>query len=402
MEIIEAYADEKVKRDRKEFEDASRLQSRPANNIVYGLEQTKYKSPIAGLRVRMMLMPAILLLSKPSSLKADDVEKAIRYARLAQDIARNGNVEKELEARCSYYIGLAAFLLLPKHALFASNRPASIGSLSELGKLETVQLYFEQAFAAKGVYDEGAWAEEWVEYLQSPDVRKELSESVEDERPTSSGSWIGGWMKRVWGSQASQQQPSNGQSVKRPPGNILKTRRDSATSQNTASTFRPDGPERIPSYESWHIDESRPESAMSEERFPGPFKISQDTEDDEAPRERIWFNYPTPDSPEPILPAPVTSPHASPTKRISFAGLSKNPTPSASSDSDTPVSSPIYERRHSRRPSLLARVTGRERRPTELERAEEGSSPYRATFESVPEGSEGLKKRKSTDPEDIV
>ena len=401
MDIIEAYADEKVKRDRKELQDANRLHSRAANDVVYGLEQTEYQSPIAALRVRMMLMPAVLLLSKPSSLKADDVEKAIRYARVAQDIARNGDVEKELEARCSYYIGLAAFLLLPKHALLASSRPASIGSLSELGKLETVQSYFEQACAAKGVYEEGDWAEEWVVYLESPEVSKELSESVEDERPTSSGSWVSGWMKRVWGSKESHQQSSNDHSVKRPPGSILRSRRDSATSEHTESTFRPSGPERIPSFESWHSDEPRPESAMSEERFPGPFKIPQDTDDDESPRERIWFNDLTPDSPEPILPAPVTSPHTSPTKRISFAGLSKTAAPSASSD-NTPISSPIYERRHSRRPSLLARVTGRERRPSELERAEEGSSPYRSTFEPMPEGTEGLKKRKSTDPEDIV
>ena len=403
MEIIEAYADERVNRDRKEFEDANRLQSRPANDIVYGLEQTEYQSPIAGLRVRMMLTPAILLLSRASSLKADDVEKAIRYARVAQDIARNGDVEKELEARCSYYIGLGAFLLLPKHALLSSTRPASIGSLSELGKLETVQAYFEQACAAKDVYDEGAWAEEWAVYLESPHVRRELSESIEEERPTSSDSWVGGWMKKIWGSKDSQQTRDDGGSVRRPPKDRLRSRRDSATSQNTESTFRPDGPERIPSFESWHSDESRPESAMSEERFPGPIPPPEDPIDgDESPKERIWFNDPTPDSPEPILPGPVTSPHISPTKGISFAGLSKSATPSAYSDGDTPVCSPIYARRHSRRPSLLARVTGRERRPSELERAEEGVSPYRPTFEGVPEGSEGLKKRKSTDPEDMV
>ena len=376
MEIIEAYADEKVKRDRKG--NNGRHQSQPVSttNIVYGLDGAKDSRQLAGLRVRMMLMPAILLLANPKNLKSDDVEKAIRYARSAQYLARSRNVEESLQARCSYYIGLAAFLLLPKHARLALGRPTSIGSQSELGKPETVQAYFEEACKAKGVFDEGTWAEEWVDYLESPEVIKELSESLEqeEERPTSSGSWVGGWVRRLWGSKESQQEFQDRQTAKRPPKDRLDRRRDSAISQDTDSTTRPDGPERVPSFDSWHSGDSRPSSSAASTR-----------QDDESP----------------TLPPPVTSPKTSPTKLISVSTVSKD-VPSSGSDTSAP--SPIYERRHSRRPSLLARfVTGRERRPSELETAEEGHSPYKGSFESVPEAAEGLKKRKgSAEPEDIV
>jgi hypothetical protein len=60
-------------------------------------------------------------------------------------------------------------------------------------------------------------------------------------------------------------------------------------------------------------------------------------------------------------------------------------------------------------------VTGRERKPSEIKQAEEGDSPYRATFEGVdeeptsaistsrPSIGEGVRKRKqSAEPEDIV
>ena len=395
MEIIEAYANEKVKRDRKEFNGRHQSHSRPTTNIVYGLEGAKDNSQLAGLRVRMMLMPAILLLAKPQNLKSDDVEKAIRYARSAQYLARSTHVEEALKARCSYYIGLAAFLLLPKHALLALGRPTSIGSQSELGKPETVQAYFEEACKAKGVFEERTWAEEWVDYLKSPEVRKELSQSLEQEeqRPTSSGSWVRGWVKRLWGSKDSQQEYEGRQIVKRPPRDRLDGRRDSDASQNTDSTTRPDGPERVPSFDSWHSGDSRTTSpAMS---------MRQGLEDDNSTSDRLLFDGRSTDSPEPILPPPATSPNTSPTKRISFSAMSKGAT---ASGSDTAGPSPIYQRRHSRRPSLLARfVVGRERRPSELETAEEGHSPYRGSFESVPEGGEGLKKRKgSVEPEDMV
>ena len=376
MEIIEAYADEKVKRDRKGNNGRDQSQPVSTTDIVYGLDGATDNRQLAGLRVRMMLMPAILLLANPQNLKSDDVEKAIRYARSAQYLARSRNVEESLQARCSYYIGLAAFLLLPKHARLALGRPTSIGSQSELGKPETVQAYFEEACKAKGVFDEGTWAEQWVDYLESPEVRKELSESLEqeEERPTSSGSWVGGWVRRLWRSKESQQEFQDRQTAKRRPKDRLDRRRDSAIFQDTDSTTRPDGPERVPSFDSWHSGDSRPSSSAASTR-----------QDDESP----------------TLPPPVTSPKTSPTKRISVSTVSKDVT---SSGSDTSASSPIYERRHSRRPSLLARfVTGRERRPSELETAEEGHSPYKGSFESVPEAAEGLKKRKgSAEPESIV
>jgi hypothetical protein len=395
MEIIEAYADEKVKRDRKENSGRDQSQLRRTTNIMYGFEAAKDKSQLAGLRVRMMLIPAILLLAKPQNLKSDDVERAIRYARSAQYLARSTHVEEALKARCSYYIGLASFLLLPKHALVALGRPTSIGSQSELGKPETVQAYFEEACKAKEVFEEGTWAEEWVDYLKSPEVRKELSQSLEqeEERLTSSGSRVSGWVKLLLGSKDSQQEYDGRQTVKRRPRDRLDRRRDSAGSQDTDSTTRPEGPERIPSFDSWHSGDSRtPSSAMS---------MRQGTEDNESPADRLSFDGRSTDSPEPILPPPVTSPNTSPTKRISVSALSKDAT---SSGSETSRPSPIYERRHSRRPSLLARfVTGRERRPSELETAEEGHSPYRGSFETIAEGGEELKKRKgSAEPEDMV
>ena len=254
IEIIDAYAEEKVNRDRKLYTPRQRT---PMPGIVFGLDETDYESPIVALRVRMLLTPAIILLSRPSSLKADGVENAIRYARSARDLARSEGVEEALEARCSYYIGLAAFLILPKHTTDAWQRPTSIGSQSELGKPETVQSCFEHACLAKGIYEEGTWAEEWVDYLKSPEVRRKLSISVE-ERPTSSGSWVSGWLQKVWGSKDNQQ----GNGVKHLPVHRSQRRNYSVTSQGD-STFQPSGPERIPSFESWYTDDSRPSSSAS-------------------------------------------------------------------------------------------------------------------------------------------
>jgi hypothetical protein len=98
MKIIDAYAEEKMKRDRKLY---TPRQKTPMAEIVFGLDSTAYESPIAALRVRMLLTPAMILLSRPSTLKADDVETAIRYARSAQDLAKSESVEQALEARCS-------------------------------------------------------------------------------------------------------------------------------------------------------------------------------------------------------------------------------------------------------------------------------------------------------------
>ena len=410
MEIIDAYAEENVNRDGRFYTPRQRT---PMTEIVFGLDKTDYESPIAALRVRMLLTPAIILLSRPSSLKADDVENAIRYARSAQDLARSEGVEEALKARCSYYIGLAAFLLLPKHTTNAWQRPTSIGSRSELGKPDTVQSYFEHACLAKGIYEEGTWAEEWVDYLKAPEVRRKLSISVE-ERPTSSGSWVSGWLQKVWGSKDNQQ----GNGVKHLPVHRSQRRNYSVTSQGTDSTFQPSGPERIPSFESWHMDDSRPSSSASTNSSKDALRFPPMPVENASPTTSPSFSslrsptIPKSES-EDTLPAPVTSPSpkTSPTRHISIAALSSP----VYSDSDVSVTSPAHPRRHSRRTSLLAMVTGRERRPSEIEQAEEGDSPYRATFEGVaeepssaistsrPSIGEGVRKRKQTaGPEDMV
>lgn len=376
IEIIEAYAEERVKRDRKHYTPRRRT---PATSLVYGLQQSEHESPIAALRVRMLLLPAMILLSKPRTFRAEEVENAMRYARSAQELAQKERVDEAFEARCAYYIGLAAFLLLPRHALQNSRRPASMGSLGELGKAEGVLAFFEQACAAKKVYDEGAWAQEWVEYLSSAEVRRELSMSLEEERPGSSGSWgVGAWLKRACGFK--EETPSSGENnLKKPPKSRHLQRRDSGFSQTTNSTSRPEGLERIPSFESWRSGESRPCSAASTD-------ITEFSRADAAEQET-----------SPPLSQPVSTPKTSPRSQISFAGVRLSPIlTSASSDGEIPTSIPSQSKKqHRRRTSLLAMVTGRERRPSELEQAEEGDSPFRATFESVPEVvGEGMRKRR--------
>ena len=327
-----------------------------------GARLAKWPS-LVELRVKHRLFPAMVMLSRPGMLVPSDVETAAKNARSALKLAQDEVVAEALQARCAYYVGLAEYLLvtkdprgmpLPNSILDEDDTtPKSTTSRDEksIPSLES----FKRACAAKGVYDEGVWAEEWLQYLKDlQNTADEASPLAEDSK---TGSWVKGLWRNFWPRSKGQSGRDDKQDSKSPP------------SDATDETY-----ERIPSFKSIRSDEtSRPTSKDSTTPATSPTSSTE-----------ITTTSPPGATEKSSLPLPVTSPTHSPTKSISFTSTSTSP------NGNTSPQKSIYDRRHSRRPSYLAKlVSRRERRRSELEQTEEGNSPFRATFESVLEENNG-------------
>ena len=310
-------------------------------------------------------------------------------------------LSEALQARCAYYAGLAELLLAVKKdgidSLFDEEMLDDVDSWSEKAAWPGL---LARARDAKVVYREGEWAELWIGQFQSLRTAKQGSPNRR-EGPTSAGSWVGSLLRSVWSGTG-----ENGQNigpgvrkrvVKRDDGKQQATRRMKSSASRSSSPDKERTWERIPSFSSTGSDEDSSPTSSNTTTLSSPpsttFSPSQEPDQidtlslSQSLTADAIFSEPTN---EPTLPPPVTSPQTSSVK------------PPLKSVSPSRAGSGFQEgKRHSRKSSLLARVTGRERRLSELEQAEEGHSPFRATFEGVPEvreseGGGGLKKRKGS------
>lgn len=365
------------------------------------------------LRVKQRLLPAIALLASSSDNPKLDSSRARDHAHSALHFSQAHNLDTALQGRCAYYVGVAEYL--HSQSVGGARRDSaaddSWSSESESDEMPALE-YFHQACAARNVYAEGTWAEEWVEHFRG--LRLAAKEKRAGERPKSDGSWketVQRWLPS-FSSKGTFSRPTarDGEEEAEAEGADEKIR----SSPKAAGARRPRIWERMPSFSS-KVTSPRPTTRDSEEKEAaaagggGGRILSFSVPDSPSPNKLFQHGSP-PRSPSPTLPSPVTSPKSNHSRSSSIfsppvgspLGSSHSSTPS----SPSPTTKSIYERRHSRRPSLLARVTGRERMPSELEQAEEGDSPYRGTFEEIPEtdGGWSMKQNNASLPqvEDMV
>ena len=337
------------------------------------------------LRVKQRLYPAVLLLSHiltsaPSGGGGNvggtaEANAAAQYAYLALQSAREaegGAGDVALRGRCAYYVALAECLLANKKRDDGlSTGRWSAGSWGRrVEDAAPVVEYFEMACSAEGSYEEGRWAVEWVDYLKGG--------SEDKGRPGSSGSWRG-WLWDKILRREGEGASSNGVSEKKSMGrqDVREYYANRETSANN-DDHSPGIGERL-SFLSSSSDSANNDDDEAKPATYIPPSSSTSLPSSDGPSTPFHSSSAEP-SPS-LLPEPVTSPNTSP--RAKSVAFEVSPTAKRTS---------IYERRHSRRPSLLARVTGRERRPSELERAEEGESPFKGTFEGDGDGGGGFLK----------
>lgn len=138
------------------------------------------------LRVKYKLLAAVMLLPHFARLPESSIREAADYARQASDLATEFQVSGPLQARCAYYIGFADAVLSKKDG--RPLRPTSMSSPLDARRAKemTPLDYFEVACDAKGVYDEGLLAVEWVNYLSKADPSPAAS-----KKASTTKSWTG-------------------------------------------------------------------------------------------------------------------------------------------------------------------------------------------------------------------
>ena len=109
---------------------------------------------LAEMRVKLLLFPAVVLLTRHPSLPTKDIEVAQEHATTAYRAAKNDKCVDALQGRCAFYIGLASFLLFNAGMLDA-----------DLGVIPGREYFEEAASKADGAYQEGAWANLWLVFL---------------------------------------------------------------------------------------------------------------------------------------------------------------------------------------------------------------------------------------------
>lgn len=417
------------------------------------------KARIQGLELRVMqkLLPAKILLQRPDD-KLPPVERAKHaagYAYEALSFVRtfptdwedgNGKVDTEasevldttsraLQGRCAYYAAVAEWVMRQQGA-----GDEDVGVLA----------YFHMALQAReGGYREGEWAEGWVEFLRGGGEVEEGGEENGDggghgegeeaeEKDGEDGKGWGGWLiskvKRlsVRTSVAEKSAADGGEEKITASGGEEesasgdweergRTRRREQWSKQDIRDYHAaqDMAARGPSASSDDNDHRRSQGWESLELLSsGSSGSESEHEDEDATTPRLPGSYSPPSPPqsgselatglitptqlrspshpndpdtESSLPRPVTSPRRR-TTSIHF----DEPLSPSSGGTQSPKRDSIYERRHSRKSSLLetlgVKFSGREKRRSEIEEAEEGQSPFGGKF---PGGeSEGLKKRK--------
>lgn len=120
--------------------------------------------------VKLRLLPVMKSLQDPND--KGGLQEALRRAETILEFAAKENATQALQGRCCYYIGVAMHLLRDDEAA----------------------QYFVGALDAKGVYEEGRWAQQWTNHYES---LGELSPNRvgETNRPVSWASNIGGYLQ---------------------------------------------------------------------------------------------------------------------------------------------------------------------------------------------------------------
>ncbi|KAK3709488.1 hypothetical protein LTR37_010861 [Vermiconidia calcicola] len=367
--------------------------------------RVEIKLHIRELRVKQRLLPAATLLSHLGSSSYSGSEQQIQkhakaaagYAYIALSFARNENVDPALQGRCAYYVALAEFLLAEKNDSGLplppiSDKHSSWSVEDDENDVSVAIRYFQVACDAQGVYDEGAWAVEWIEYFGSMEKRAE--EMKGDVRPESSGSWrewIWSKVSRTKDEPGAENDDTDAARTRKPLSKQEVRDYHAAKDARRGSDDSPRLWQRLSFLSNGTSSRQSTWDYFNQPSSPPEEEQQTTTTQSPPPNDRSDRN------PSPTLPPPVTSPGHSRTKSIIFQEPSDSPPSSASSSRPS-----IYQRRSSRRGSLivdvLARVTGRERRRSELDKAEEGDSPFRGTFgdgEGDGVGNEALKKRRS-------
>lgn len=341
------------------------------------------KMRTAGVKLRILqhLLPAKVLLTQTAtnnelpSLVQTRAAAGYAYVALshARSISEAGGGEEAdrqciaLQGRCAFYVGVSEWILdryrkLEQHPRSPPGRWTRFEEENEAAYANQGQApvldYFQIACRAKeGAYVEGIWAEEWVKYLSS---KGEIE--VEGDEKRASRTWWG-WL-----------------------GNKLNPFR-------VTTSFRADDGTGTDFEDDSNGNEGTSLAGLDDAAFQAVGLAEQDGDEEE-------YDYPSPPSSQSAsiprrrspscleLPKPVTSPNRQ---------ARKKPSLSFTSPPSSPRGRPIYERRgHSevaagRNSSFLARVTGREKQRSELEKAEEG--------EGALSPREGIRKRKSGEEE---
>ncbi|KAF2483119.1 hypothetical protein BDY17DRAFT_323880 [Neohortaea acidophila] len=329
----------------------------------------RIKTSIADLYVKQQLLPALILLAHARLLGRPELENAADYARTAQRLAETLGASKALHARCSFYIGLAE-LLLSRISASAISRPESFNSADNWrAKSPSYLQHFQTATAAKGVYAEGRWAEEYVTYLKKEE-RQPDSPADSEMSPQSQTSWVG----KLWGA------------IRRRRTQSLESSDADEESNNAGDDWKV-ADEDLPD-----LDSEFESDADEEKEANTAFHSIENIDDYESTAMPGRYCTPSPLSPrspspaEPLLPvfsptatqSPPSTP-ASPTGRtircrvVSFVDGTAEITSSTPEQQDSSLS-------HRRNRSITALITRRERLPSQEEQMEEGLSPFMATF----------------------
>lgn len=122
------------------------------------------------LVIKLRLLPVMKTLIK--STEKNDLMEALKHAEAVLDYAVQEDATPALQGRCCYYIGVALHLLDEKNAF----------------------KFFVGALDAKGVYEEGRWAQQWINHYES---MAELSPKrlAHSDRPISWSGDIGDYLR---------------------------------------------------------------------------------------------------------------------------------------------------------------------------------------------------------------
>lgn len=363
----------------------------------------KIRLQIAELKVKHRLFPAMTLLAHATESALDELRSAEGYAREALRLARDLNLGEAAEGRCSYYIGVACYRLAQSAEESAS--PGIPGSLADdrIHKSGCAN-HFRRACAAKDVYDEGTWAAQWVEFLSASTssgvtgARPIAGQIIPDFSPLSSAD-----------SFQESLTSSTEQSFVSKMNDPLQTT-DSLIQQHI--NFDSETEDDIPnSVMGGNIKIENFRSPKPSPRLGGPDMSELFTDSGivcptfpaASPHSSLYPREGTSSGSLLIIsecPPPPGPTHGSHRERLDAAITPIYAAETAAAGKRT--SQPISERR---RKSSLQWLVSKERRPSELEQAEEGQSPYRASFAATPEfseGPEGSTLRRGSRVEDIV
>lgn len=319
---------------------------------------TSFHARAVDVLVKLRLLPVMKALQDPGD--KGGLNEALSRAENILEFAVKENASSALQGRCCYYIGVAMYLLDDDEA----------------------EQFFVGALDAKGIYEEGRWAQQWTNHYDS---LGDLSPNrvATSERPVSWTGSIGGYMrsekKKYAGSSilSSQKGDTNPQ---KSPARQRKQRGEgiqatTPVSQRFSLDIQDDprqehsfgsqtpgsrvgssiggGGESIPSFSSWNssahsqtFDPSRPVLDTDGLHSPKCSHVSPTTsQNNETGEDQL---------PSIDLDTPFASPHHRRSKSVTFSPIT--PTPNAETHKQLNSSRRKSSRFHVNAPSVLEKV----------------------------------------------